>query len=536
MNRKLVLLRTLLRSTSAWNIYKNCKDKKKRGSIVGAMIGTYVLYLMLMTYCILQCVGYGKFGLTDSIPLLCALVISILAFFLTFLKTNGYLFNFKEYDMLMSLPYQPKDIAACKFIYMYVKSLPWYLSVSLSMMAAYVYFAKARFVVIPVWIILAIFLPLIPMLGASLLGFLIAKIGSGFRNKTLVQTVITFIIVLAAFGSRFFVEKMIRDDKVEEVVSSTAEATEKMGGFYPPAGWFSNSITELRLSDMLLLVGVSGILFAALFILVGRSYRKINSALQSHAASKAFHMDEKHQKQKSILNTIAFKEFRRMTGSTTYMSNALIGQLMCVVAGIAILFVDVDKLIVKMLQGAPVTKEMLTPAIPLIIYFFVGMVATTAFTPSLEGKNYWIVCSLPISKKTLYQGKMLYNMYLTVPFAVFATITFSIAVKVPFVSAVLFVILAVLLCAFSTVWGCYCGVKHMRLDWENEVEVIKQGAAVGLYLFPNMMATMGLVVLVVFLGTKIDPKLISLILILVVAALTAICYSAVMRFAKLRKI
>ena len=72
----------------------------------------------------------------------------------------------------------------------------------------------------------------------------------------------------------------------------------------------------------------------------------------------------------------------------------------------------------------------------------------------------------------------------------------------------------------------------MRLDWENEVEVIKQGAAVAIYLFPNMMATMGLVVLVVFLGMKVDPKLISVIMIFIVAALATVCYAGVMKQAK----
>ena len=52
-------------------------------------------------------------------------------------------------------------------------------------------------------------------------------------------------------------------------------------------------------------------------------------------------------------------------------------------------------------MGAPITKEMVYPAIPLIVYFFIGMVATTAMTPSLEGKNYWIVQSLPIKKDAL---------------------------------------------------------------------------------------------------------------------------------------
>ena len=115
MNRDLILLRTLLLSTSQGNIYRHCKDKKKRGKIIGGYIGAGLLYAMIMAYCILMCIGYGKAGMADSAPVMCALIISLLAFLFTFFKTNGYLFNFKEYDMLMSLPFEARTVAGCKF-------------------------------------------------------------------------------------------------------------------------------------------------------------------------------------------------------------------------------------------------------------------------------------------------------------------------------------------------------------------------------------------------------------------------------------
>ncbi|MBQ7679359.1 MAG: hypothetical protein IJT34_05875 [Butyrivibrio sp.] len=40
----------------------------------------------------------------------------------------------------------------------------------------------------------------------------------------------------------------------------------------------------------------------------------------------------------------------------------------------------------------------------LLKFVFIGMMATTACSPSLEGKNYWILQSLPLEKKTIYQG------------------------------------------------------------------------------------------------------------------------------------
>ena len=134
MNKTILLLKTLLLSTNQWNIYKHTGDKKKRRKIIGSFIGTLVIYLMLMGYSIAMCIGYGTLGMIGKTPEMCALIISVLAFVLTLFKTNGYLFNFREYDMLMSLPFETKTVAACKFLYMYVKSLPWYLSISLAMM------------------------------------------------------------------------------------------------------------------------------------------------------------------------------------------------------------------------------------------------------------------------------------------------------------------------------------------------------------------------------------------------------------------
>ena len=107
-NKNILLLKTLLLSTNQWNIYKHTGDEKKRKKIVSSFIGAVVIYAMLMIYSVAICIGYGKLGMIQSAPVMCALVISLLALVFTLLRTNGHLFNFKEYDMLMSLPFESK--------------------------------------------------------------------------------------------------------------------------------------------------------------------------------------------------------------------------------------------------------------------------------------------------------------------------------------------------------------------------------------------------------------------------------------------
>ena len=530
MKNNILLLRTLLLSTSQRNIYKYTTDNKKRRKIVFGTVGLVLLYAMLMAYSILMCIGYGAVGLISAAPVMCALTISILAFVFTIFKTNGYLFNFKEYDMLMSLPFESRTVAACKFVYMYVKSLPWYLSISLAMMIGYGYFARPAAYVYPLWIVLSVFLPVIPMLIASFLGFLIARVSAGFRKTNIVQTVLTFVFVVFCFSLRYIIEALIRNDQVQSTLEKASEMTDQAAGIYLPAGWFAGAVTQHHMLDAILLIGVSALLFAAVFALVGNSYRSINSALKSHAASRRYRMSA--QKKRSVVNAIAFKELKRMTGSTAYMTNGAVGELLAALIGIVTLIIGFDRIVGVVTQGAPIDSSILQPAIPFIVYFFIGMLATTACSPSLEGKNYWIMQSLPIEKKTIYRGKMLFNMYLTVPFMAFSTLCMCIAAKAPVINTVLYLILGLALCAFSTAWGCVCGIRHMRLDWENEIEVIKQGAAVAIYLLPNLFVVMGLTVLVVFLGLRMDHRLLAVILTLIAALLALLSYLRVMALSK----
>lgn len=525
MNSGIVLLKTLLLSTSGRNRYRYSTENKKRGKIVRNTVGILCLYAMLMAYSIAMCVGYGQYGMIGAVPVMCALTVSALAFVFTLFKTNGYLFNFREYDLLMSLPFKTSTVAACKFLYMYLKSLPWYLSISLAMMVGYGIYAHPPVTVYPVWLVLSLFLPVIPMLAAAFLGFLIARVSAGFQKTNLVQSVLSLVFILFCFSLRFIIEDLFRNDKVQATLEAASAITGSAARVYLPAEWFAEAVTRLRIPAIALLIGVSAALFAAVFSIVGRFYRRINSALKSHAATKDYHLSA--QKRRSAVRAIAFKEWKRMTGSTAYMVNCGMGVILAAIISVGTLIIGPDRIIRLVIPGAAVDAVMLRPAIPFIVYFFIGMLASTACSPSLEGKNVWILQSLPVKQKTIYEGKMLFNMVLTVPPMTFSTLCLCVAAKAPVPDSVLYLILGFALCAFSTARGCACGIRYIRLDWENEIEVIKQSAAVAIYMLPNLFAVMGLTVLSVILGAKIDHRLLALAFIAVAAALAGLNYRRV---------
>ena len=136
------------------------------------------------------------------------------------------------------------------------------------------------------------------------------------------------------------------------------------------------------------------------------------------------------------------------------------------------------------------------------------------------------------------RGKMLFHLCLTVPFGIFGTICLAISARASFLIALLCMILEVMLCTFSTVFGMICGLKFINLHWQNEIEVIKQGKAVALYLLPNMLLTLALCFGTVVLGivTSISTEVILLVAIVFFSLLSYLLYLVVRRMAKSKSV
>ena len=64
----------------------------------------------------------------------------------------------------------------------------------------------------------------------------------------------------------------------------------------------------------------------------------------------------------------------------------------------------------KRMLGVQIPEQMLKGILPLILGALIMMTCTTSVSLSLEGKNLWILKSLPITKEEIYKGKMLFKM------------------------------------------------------------------------------------------------------------------------------
>ncbi len=532
--RSLSLLRTMAASTSRINIIRYSKDPHKRRMAIWYLVGYALLGIMCVPLLALTAFGLAQSGQPQAVPQLTAATISLVALILTLLKSNGYLYGFKEYDMLMSLPFSVRTIVSTRFLYMYLLDLPLCAIISLSTLVGYAIVVQPGVGLIAGWILLTPFVPLLPTVVGSLVGVVLANIGARSRHAQLIQTVLTFAIVIPLFFVQYIIRFVIQDNKVDSVIAQSSQTMDFVARVVPTVGWFTRATLNGDVLAGVLLVAVSLALYLGMVALISANYRRINSSLANAAPRHRGSAERRPYAQQSIVVSIAKKDFRRIMGSTVCATNLGLGTVLCLLAGIVLPFVNVEAIISAMAQGMEVNLAPYRLVWPLFVYFFVGMVPVTVVTPSLEGKSDWIIRSLPVSSMTVCHGRMLLNLGFSLLPGLFAVTMGFVALHAEALEFVLGLGMITVLVLFSTAYGMRCGLKHLRLDWQNEVEVVKQGAAVTFYLLPNMFATMAASALFILCCNTLGGAVGALVIMAVYGILGFLAYSSLRKTARQR--
>ena len=90
---------------------------------------------------------------------------------------------------------------------------------------------------------------------------------------------------------------------------------------------------------------------------------------------------------------------------------------------------------------------------PFAIAAAISMTCTTCVSLSLEGKNVWIIKSLPIAPKMIYDSKILMNLSLSIPASLISAVLLIIGLKLDVWSSLFIVITPITYSLFSAVWG-----------------------------------------------------------------------------------
>ena len=447
------------------NQFNSGTKKQKTGKLIFVTAMFALMALLFILYCSLFTYAYITIGLTEAVMPLIMAVSSVFIIMTTIFKANGFLFASKDDDLLMSLPIQTKDIILSRFVSLYlfeaaitalmvIPSLIVWL-VCLGFDAAV--FIKGLFSVL--------FIPMIPLAIAALIGIVITYISARFKYKNLVM----IILGMAGLLAIMYFSMNVGNINTSDFTEINTMLLSIIVSIYPPAKLFAMGINGNLFAYVGLII-LSVIIFSAVIAVITVNFKKLTTLLSSHRTKSHYKMET--LKTSGVLTSLIVKEFKRYFSLSSYVLNTAFSMLLMLVFAIAIFFID-D---IEVLINIPGATRQLQSFIPVICLFFMALSSTTYPCISLEGEQVWLTASLPVDSKTIYLSKIMMNLILSMPVCLISTILFIIRFKPDITYSIITVLVPAACGIFMAFFGLAVNLKFPNFQWVNATSVIKQGA------------------------------------------------------------
>ena len=376
---------------------------------------------------------------------------------------------------------------------------------------------------------------LLPLPATSLAGFfgyIAAFISKRTKHSTLITVVFTVaFIVLYIWGY----SKLLTVDEsfLEGLDSSFFE-----GGVFSALAIVGNAVL-LKPVEFSIFALVSLLISAVSYLLLLKNY--VKTAIKSSVSHRTVYKAEAGRVN-SVKVAFFKKELSKIFSSSMYLMNAGIGVIFRIILGVFALikvgeFLPMLEFLAPELLGISFDSAKAL-AVCLVIVCFSSMDTFSASAVSLEGKNLWIVKSMPIKSYDVLFAKTLAHISISAPASVVTAALLLIATRASALSWLVGILAAVISAAVFALFGTVINVALPKFDFENDMQPVKQSPAMLVVMFGQMLwgvlLAVGAYYICSYVGGYMTAALILMLHVIVSAVLYIIMTKvSARRFAKL---
>lgn len=460
----------------------------KRTLLMGAVMALIVL--IFAGYAAGLAYSLSILGIGDVIPVYGMYIVGIATLFFTVMKTNGILFGYRDYEILAALPVRTASLIGSRFLMMYTVNLAAALVIMVPMGAVYFAMEDHSLVTVIFWTAGALLSPLIPTTIAAVVGAAVMFVSVRMKYASLAASVLGFIAIIAVLalsmqaGQLAEMETDLADLAVMgDTIKNAAVKT------YPVCGLFGSAVTAHSFVAFSAFVLLSLGWYAVFLLGISKVYHSIQSALKSHAAKAGYRLGD--QRGRTVLQCLCLKELKRFFSNSVFLMNVGIGELLAVMMAVFLLAAGPEKVLdFLQIPFSPAYVQTVNRIAPFAAAGMLSMACTTCTSLSLEGKNIWILKSLPLPAAVVFQGKILANIVFILPGAVLTGLAVCLRTSSGAVQGLSAFFVPFAVGCYAAVSGMYLNIKFPVYDWESETQIIKRSMSSFLGMMNGAMVSL----------------------------------------------
>jgi len=399
-------------------------------------------------------------------------------FILSIFMTTAQLYEAKDNELLLSLPVPPAAIVGSRIFSLLAENYVFELLIFIPSLAVWCAKMPVSAGLVISFVVAALFLPLLAFAFTGLFAWLVSQITSRVRNKTALSTAFSLLFLLVYFVVYSRINIYIR-----HVVENGASVADAVYRAVRPVYWLGSAVAYGNVGHLLLTILVCAVPFAAVYAFLSATF--LRTAGTKRGAAKV-----KYERRALRVSTssAAFtkKELTRIGTSSAYMLNAGLGLVFMVGGSVALLVKP--SLIAGVAASVPGTVSYFPQTMVFAVCLILSMTMFSASSVSLEGRSVWIPLSAPVAGREVLFAKARAHLTLTLPAVVITGAALSAALKVTAQNALFLFLVPSVFAVFTALLGVFVNLRHPRLDWVSEVQVIKQGASVLIVMLVTMAA------------------------------------------------
>ena len=458
------------------------QDRKHNRIRTGSkLVVSVVLYLLLFAFlaamfagmAILLCGPLAQAGLSWLYFALMGLVGVALGAFGSVFNTYSGLYQAKDNSLLLAMPIRPRQLLVMRLSGVYAMGLLYELLVMVPTLIVYYIVARPGALAVLLSLLVTVILSFFVLTLSTALGFVVALVAARTRHKSILTVLISLVFIAVYY---YFCMRV--SDILQVILSNPQVTGDFIRGTLYPVYQMGMAAQGDPVAFLIFAAMVLG-LFALVCLVLSRTYLRLVTANRGEA-KKAY--KERRAKAGSAGSALFRKELRRFLGSPNYMLNCGLGVVFMLVGAVALLIKGGDIVGLLAVLGedyAGQTALMVCAAICLIA----SMTDISAPSVSLEGKNLWLVQSLPVSGWQALAAKLKLHLVFALPPTLLLTLCTLWVLRPSPAFALLIPAVAVLFVVVMAQLGLFVNLLAPNLTWTSEIVPIKQSLSVSLALF-----------------------------------------------------